>query len=62
MKDKTEKTTQLTVRLPNDLIQFVESFALAQCNGKSGIVKLAITKLKESLEPTSEPQPQDSAA
>ncbi len=66
MEDDT--TVSLTVRLPVDLIQFVEGQAKAQCNSKAGIVKFALTKLREGLEPgtvvdaDAMPQPVETAA
>lgn len=39
----------LTVRLSPDLVEFVETQAVAMCNSKAGIVKFALTKLRESL-------------
>lgn len=39
----------LTVRLSPDLVEFVESQAAAMCNSKAGIIKFALTKLRESL-------------
>ena len=39
----------LTVRLTPDLVEFVESQAAAMCNSKAGILKFALTKLRESV-------------
>ena len=51
----------LTVRLSPDLVEFVETQAVAMCNSKAGIVKFALTKLREALA-QQEAQPEASTA
>lgn len=52
----------ITVRLPDDLNQFVEQMAAEMCNNKAGIVRLALTKLRASLsEPAAAPREEAAA-
>ncbi len=47
---KTNPKSQLTVRLPNELIDFLRDHSRETCNSKGGIVQLALKTLRESLE------------
>ena len=58
---ESEDTITMSLRLPVDLANWVESQAKDLCNSKNGIVKLAVTKLKAATE-QAQTQPQDSAA
>lgn len=51
----------ITVRLPDDLNEFVEKLAADMCNNKAGIVRLALTKLRASLAVPAEPQREEAA-
>jgi predicted transcriptional regulator len=52
----------ITVRLPDDLNQFVEQLAAEMCNNKAGIVRLALTKLRASITEPAKAQPEEAAA
>jgi Arc/MetJ-type ribon-helix-helix transcriptional regulator len=66
MKRNRPKGESITVRLPQDLATWVRSTAAAQYNDPSGIVRMAIAKLREGMTSTSastaEPQREEAAA
>lgn len=45
-----EQAENITVRLPEDLAEFVERMAKEACNTRSGIIKLAVVKLRQAVE------------
>jgi predicted transcriptional regulator len=45
----TTDPNNITVRLPDDLNEFVEKLAAEMCNNRAGIVRLALTKLRASV-------------
>lgn len=45
--DKSEEGT-ITLRVPADLMEFIEGQAKAQCNTRAGIVRLALAKFRDS--------------
>jgi hypothetical protein len=40
----------MSLRLPPDLVEFVERQAVEQCNSRNGIIRLAIVKFREAVE------------
>ncbi|MGI9162246.1 MAG: hypothetical protein ACR2JI_04885 [Mycobacterium sp.] len=65
MKRNRPKGESITVRLPKDLATWVRSTADAHYNDPSGIVRMAIAKLREGMTASSaapaEPQQKDAA-
>jgi hypothetical protein len=39
----------VTIRLPKDLAEFVESLAISQFNTRAGIVRMAVASLKQAM-------------
>jgi hypothetical protein len=66
MKRNRIKGESITVRLPKDLAMWVRATADAHYNDASGIVRMAIAKLREGMNPatpatTAAPQTEEAA-
>lgn len=40
----------ITIRIPADLAEFVNQQAVAMCNTRAGVIRYAVTQLRQALE------------
>lgn len=45
-----DETVSVTIKLPQDLVEFIDSVAKEQCNKRSGIVRLALTNFRKATQ------------
>ena len=45
-----DELVSITVKIPQDLVHFIDSVALEHCNKRSGIVRLALTHFRKATE------------
>ena len=56
-----DETVSVTIKLPQDLVEFIDSVAVDQCNKRSGIVRLALTNFRKATQAAEEAQAQQEA-
>ena len=51
-----DSAMNITIRLPKDLAEFVESLATSQFNTRAGIVRMAVANLKQAMASAEKPE------